>query len=217
MGQKFNDLVDEALAVEKELRALSGDKASIGGWVSACLSRGGLVYEDVEAVKERLGSDFLQTRMVDSGAYCRDLRKYIAGGSVKEPPAADKIHRMFFAQRDGAVAELGGEPRMLFALFAIVAERVYQEKPELFGGTVDIDGRKARLAELAARREELYADFPLVDSWRPAHREDHLRRGGVDHISNRPDEIPLHPFSTAGERLIEFLLRKEHEAEAKAA
>ena len=33
-----------------------------------------------------------------------------------------------------------------------------------------------------------------------------------------PNEIPLHPFATAGERLIEYLLRKEqHETAAKAA
>ena len=107
---------------------------------------------------------------------------------------------------------------MLFALFAIVAERVYQEKPELFGGTVDIDGRKARLAELAARREELYAAFP--STW--THGDLHIGRitsDGAALISFRfaPNEIPLHPFSTAGERLIEYLLRKEHETEAKAA
>jgi hypothetical protein len=156
VAAQFDALVDEALAVEKELRALSGDKPSIRGWVSACLSRGGLCYEDIEAVKERLGGDFLHTRMVDSGAYARDLRKYIVGGSLKEPPASDRIQRMFFAQRDGAIAELGGEPKMLFALVAIVAEQVYQERPELFGGIDDIDAHRARLTELEGKRAELH-------------------------------------------------------------
>jgi hypothetical protein len=36
------ELVAEALAVEREIRLLSGDKPSIRGWVDACLSRGGL-------------------------------------------------------------------------------------------------------------------------------------------------------------------------------
>ena len=218
MGQKFNDLVDEALAVEKELRALSGDKPSIGGWVSACLKRGGLAYEDIESAKERLGGDFLRTRMVDSGAYIRDVRKYIINGSLKEPPAADRIQRMFFAQRDGAIAELGGEARMLFALFVVAAESAYIERPQLFGGIGDIDARKARLAELAARREELYAAFP--STW--THGDLHIGRVTSDSaalITFRlaPNEIPLHPFSTAGERLIDWLLRQEAEKQAKAA
>ena len=210
MSQKFNDLVDAALAVEKELRALSGDKPSITGWVSACLKRGGLVYEDIESVKEKLGSDFLQTRMVDSGAYCRDLRKYLAASSVKEPPAADRIGKMFFAQRDGAIAELGGDPRRLFALVAITAERVYQEKPELFGGIDDIDARRARFAELEGKRAELHKRFP--STW--AHNDLHIGRITSDGaalitFAKAPGEVPVHPPETAGERLVEYLLRQE--------
>ncbi len=162
MSKRFNELVTEALEVERDLRALSGDKPSIRGWVSACLSRGGLVYEDIEAVKERLGGDFLQTRMVDSGAYCRDLRRYIVNGSVREPPRADRIGAMYFSQRDGAIAELGGESKMLFALVATVAEKVYQERPELFGGIDDIDAHRERIAELEAKRAEVYRRFPTT-------------------------------------------------------
>jgi hypothetical protein len=33
---------------------VGADKPSITGWVSACLNRGGLTYEDVEDVKARL-------------------------------------------------------------------------------------------------------------------------------------------------------------------
>jgi hypothetical protein len=162
MSKKFEELVTEALVVEKELRALSGDKPSIRGWVDACLKRGGLDYEDVEATKERLGGDYLKTRAVDSGAYLRDVRKYIMSGSMKEPPEAARVTKMYFSQRDGAVAELGGEKRMLFALFAVAAESVYQEKPELFGGIDDIDGHKAKVAQLAARREELHRRIPTA-------------------------------------------------------
>jgi hypothetical protein len=210
MSRKFDATVDVALEIERELRALSGDKPSIRGWVQACLSRGGLVYEDIEAVKERLGSDFLQTRMVDPGAYCRHLRRYTIGGSVKEPPAADRIQRMIFAKRDGAVAELGGEPKMLFTLVAIVAERVYQEKPELFGGIDDIDTHRARLAELEAKRKELYAAFP--STW--THGDLHIGRITSDGaalitFAKAPGEVPVHPPETAGERLVDHLLEQE--------
>jgi hypothetical protein len=160
MSKKFDELVTEALVVEKELRALSGDKPSIRGWVDACLKRGGLEYEDIEDVKSRLGGDYLRTRAVDSGAYVRDVRKYITNASLKEPPEANKITKLYWSQRDGAIAELGGEPRMLFALIAVAAESAYQEKPELFGGIDDIDARKVKVAQLAARREELHKKIP---------------------------------------------------------
>jgi hypothetical protein len=84
-------------------------------------------------------------------------------GSMKEPPEAARITKLYFSQRDGAIAELGGESRMLFALFAIAAESAYQEKPELFGGIDDIDARKVKLAQLAARREGLHKKIPT--SW----------------------------------------------------
>lgn len=219
MSRRFDELVDETLAVEKELRALSGDKPSIRGWIAACLSRGGMSYEDIEGVKANLGGDFLHTRMVDAGAYCRDVRKYIANGSLKEPPEAVRIGKLYFAQRDGAIAELGGEARMLFALIAIAAESVYQERPELFGGIDDIDAHKSRVAELGARRKDLFDRFP--STW--AHGDLFIGRitsDGAALISFRlaTNEIPLHPFSSAGERLVDYLLKKESEADtAKAA
>jgi hypothetical protein len=163
VSKKFEELVTEALAVEREIRLLSSDKPSIRGWVDACLKRGGLEYADVEDAKGRLGGDFLRTRAVDSGAYVRDVRKYILNAALKEPPPADRIMKMYWAQRDGAVAELGGEKRMLFALIAIAAEFVYQEKPELFGGIDDIDAHKVKVSQLAARREALHKKIPT--SW----------------------------------------------------
>jgi hypothetical protein len=104
---------------------------------------------------------------------------------------------------------------MLFALVAIVAERVYQEKPELFGGIDDIDAHKARLAELEGKRAELHKRFP--SSW--GHNDLHIGRITSDGaalitFAKAPGEIPVHPPETAGERLVEFLLRQEREAKA---
>lgn len=216
VSKKFDELVNEALAVERESRALSADKPSIRGWVSACLSRGGLEYEDIESVKERLDGDYLRTRAVDSGAYVRDVRKYISTASLKEPPAADRITKLYFSQRDGAVAELGGEPRMLFALFAIAAESVYQERPELFGGIDDIDGHKAKLTQFAARREELHKRIPT--SW--DNSDIIVGRITSDYAAliswKMAPDCPVGNRDVA-ERLIEYLLEHGHEREAKAA
>jgi hypothetical protein len=216
MSKAFDQLVSEALEVERELRSLSGDKPSIRGWVQACLKRGGLLYEDIEDVKERLGGDFLRTSMVDSGAYVRDVRKYVMNGSLKEPPPADRIGKLYFAQRDGAIAVLG-DKRMLFALFAIAAEAVYIERPDLFGRIDDIDGHKARIAELEGKVKELYARFPTT--W----KHDDLWIGKITSdgaalicFAKAPMEVPVHHPSTAGERLVDYLLRQEGK-EAKAA
>ena len=107
---------------------------------------------------------------------------------------------------------------MLFALVAIVAEQVYQERPELFGGIDDIDAHKARIAELEAKRKELYARFP--STW--AHGDLHIGRITSDGaalitFAKAPGEVSVHPPESAGERLVEFLLRQENETEAKAA
>lgn len=104
---------------------------------------------------------------------------------------------------------------MLFALVAIAAEQVYQEKPELFGGIDDIDAHKARIAELEAKRAELHKRFP--STW--AHGDLHIGRIRSDGaalitFAKAPGEVPVHPPETAGERLVEYLLRQKA---AKAA
>jgi hypothetical protein len=215
MSRQFDQLVSEALGVERELRALSGDKPSIRGWVDACLKRGGLLYEDIEAVKERMGGDFMHAQMADSGPYVRDVRKYILNESIKEPPPAGKITKLYFSQRDGAISELGGEARMLFALWALAAEWVYREKPELFGGIDDIDAHRARIAELEAKVKELYSRFPAT--W----KHDDLWIGRITSdgaalicFQKAPQEVPVHPPASAGERLIDYLLRQGGKREA---
>ena len=107
---------------------------------------------------------------------------------------------------------------MLFTLVAIVAEQVYQERPELFGGIDDIDAHKARIAELRAKRNELHAQFP--STWK--HTDLHVGRITSDGaalitFAKAPGEVPVHPPETAGERLVEYLLRQEHETKAMAA
>jgi hypothetical protein len=217
MSKQFDMLVSEALQAERELRSLSDDKPSIRGWVDACLNRGGLLYEDIEAVKERMGGDFMHAKMADSGPYVRDVRKYILNESIKEPPPAGKITKLYFSQRDGAISELGGEARMLFALWALAAEWVYREKPELFGGIDDIDGHRSKIAELEAKCAELYARFPTT--WK--HDDLHIGKITSDGAAlitfvKAAGEVPIYHPRDAGERLVDWLLRQEGKA-AKAA
>ena len=77
---------------------------------------------------------------------------------------------------------------------------------------------RPKLAELEAKRKELYARFP--STW--AHGDLHIGRITSDGaalitFAKAPGEVPVHPPETAGERLVEYLLRQKHETQAKAA
>ena len=218
MSRQFDAAVDVALEIERELRLLSSDKPSIRGWVSACLSRGGLVYEDVEAVKERLGGDFLQTRMVDAALTAETCAGTSPAGAKGTSRATTRSGRCILPKETALSPSWEASRRCCFALVAIVAEQGLPREAELFGGIDDIDAHRARLAELEAKRKELYARFPSRGLMATLHIGRITSDGAaLITFAKAPGEIPLHPFSTAGERLIEFLLRKEHEAEAKAA
>jgi len=106
--------------------------------------------------------------------------------------------------------ELGGQPSKLFLLLAIAAELAAQRNDDIFGNVEDFGGHKLRISELEARRKELYGQFPTT--W--THGDLFIGRitsDGAALITFRlaPNEIPLCPSETAGERLVEFLLRKE--------
>jgi hypothetical protein len=106
----------------------------------------------------------------------------------------------------------------LFLLWVVAAELAYQQKSDVFGTVEDLAAHKTKIAELEAKRKELYAKFP--STW--AHSDLHIGRITSDGAAlitfeRAPDEVPVHPPSSAGERLVEYLLRQEAEAEAKAA
>ena len=113
---------------------------------------------------------------------------------------------MYWNQKDQAVLELGGHPEKLLLLWVIAAELAYQQNADVFGTVEDL----ARITELEAKRKELCARFP--GTW--AHNDLHIGRitsDGAALITFKlvPGEVPVHPPSTAGERLVEYLLRKE--------
>lgn len=161
MSRKFDELISETLAVERELRALSADKPSLRCFISECLTRSGESYEAVEQVKERLLEPVFEKRSGCS-AFIRDLTRQIANGRFPAPPEAKRIGSLYFNQKDEAVMELGGETRRLFSLWIIAAELAAQQNPEVFGTVEDIEKHKARLAELEAKRKDLHKRIPTA-------------------------------------------------------
>lgn len=162
MSKKFNDLVTEALTVEKELRTLSADRPSLRCYIAACLERSGEAYTEVEAIKERM-SDEMTFRHSGCGAYVREVERVIASGKLPEPPEKGRISVLYWNQKDEAILELGGEPERLFLLHVVAAERASAEHPEAFGAIENIEARRARITELEGRRRELHQRIPT--SW----------------------------------------------------
>ncbi len=125
---------------------------------------------------------------------------------------------MYWNQKDRAVLELGGHAEKLLLLWVVAAELAYQQNADVFGTVEDLAAHKAKLAELEAKRKELYARFP--STW--AHGDLHIGRitsegAALITFAKSPGEVPLHPPETAGQRLVGYLLGQEREAEARAA
>jgi hypothetical protein len=217
MSKQFDMLVTEALDAERELRALTPGKPSLRCYIATCLARGGADYGDVEAVKERLADPMFGLHS-GCATFIRDLSRQIANGKFPHPPERKRVGGLFFNQKDEALMELGGQSERLFLLWVIAAELAYQQKPDVFGKVEDLGAHRARLSELEAKTKELYARFP--STW----KHDDLWIGKITSdgaalitFSKAPGEIPLHPFSSAGERLVDYLLSQEGEKKAKAA
>ena len=218
MSRQFDAAVDVALEIERELRLLTPDRPSLRCFIAECLARADASYEEVEVQKERLAEEHNSAHS-GSAAYVRHLTREIGSGRLREPPEKERIGKMYWNQKDQAVLELGGHAEKLFLLWVVAAELAYQQNADVFGTVEDLAAHKTRIAEVEAKRKELYARFP--STW--GHNDLHIGRitsDGAALISFRlaPNEIPLHPFSSAGERLVDYLLKKESEADtAKAA
>jgi hypothetical protein len=217
MSRQFDALVSEALAAERELRALTSGKPSLRCFISECLSRADATYADVEAVKERLADPQFG---INSGCatFVRDLSKQIANGKFSGPPERKRVGGLYFNQKDQAVMELGAQPERLFLLWIISAEVAYQQQPDVFGKVEDLAVHRARIAELEAKTKDLYAKFP--STWK---HEDlfigKITSDGAALITFRlaPGEVPVHHPRDAGERLVDWLLRQEGKPEREAA
>jgi hypothetical protein len=217
MSKKFDELIAETLVVERERRALSGDKPSLRCFIAECLKRAGEDYSAVEQIKERMTEPVFALKSGCS-AFVRDLTRQIANGRFPAPPEAKRVGSLYFNQKDEAVMELGGEPKRLFSLWVIAAELAYQQTPGVFGNVEDLEKHKARLVELEARRAELYKSFPTT--WK--HDDLHIGRITSDGaalitFAKATGEVPVHPPASAAERLIDYLLGREEPRARDAA
>jgi hypothetical protein len=207
MTRQFDAAVDVALEIERELRLLTPDRPSLRCFIAECLSRADASYDEVETLKERLAETLFGLKS-GCGTYIRHLTREIASGRLREPPEKKRIGGLYWNQKDQAVLELGGHAERLFLLWVIAAELAYQQNADVFGTVEDLPAHKARIAELEAKRAEVNKRFP--STW--AHGDLHIGRITSDGaalitFAKAPGEVPVHPPETAGERLVEYLLR----------
>ena len=152
MGFKFNELVTEALSVERELRALTPDRPSLQVFHCRVLGEGRRLISGSRGEKGALGGG-TQLGPSGSAAYIRHLTREIASGRLREPPAKERIGRMYWNQKDQAVFELGGQAEKLFLLWVIAAELACQQNADVFGTVEDFAAHKARIAELGGEAQ----------------------------------------------------------------
>lgn len=218
MSKTFGAILNEALSVEREYRALTSGRLSLRAYIGECLARAGSPYQAVEAVKERMVDPVWYA---NSGcrAYIREVLGLIKSGRLPVPPAKERIGGLYWAQRDEAIHELSGGAEQLFLLFVIAAEMGYQENPGVFGTVEDLEKHQARIAELETRRGELWPRIAV--DW--DNSDVHIGRITSDAaalitFARAPGEVPIHPRPSAGARLVDYLLRQEQAAaKSKAA
>jgi hypothetical protein len=148
--RKFDELVNDALQTERELRALVPNKPSLRCFIAECLDRAGESYEAVEILKERLAEKLFGLHS-GCGTYIRHLTREIASGRLREPPAKERIGGLYWNQKDQAVLELGGHAEKLFLLWVIAAELAYQQNAHVFGTVEDLAAHQARNSKPSAR------------------------------------------------------------------
>ena len=216
MSRQFDAAVDVALEIERELRVLTPDRPSLRCFIAECLARADASYEEVEVQKERLAEEHNSAHS-GSAAYVRHLTREIASGRLREPPEKERIGKMYWNQKDQAVLELGGHAEKLFLLWVVAAELAYQQNADVFGTVEDLAAHKTRIAEVEAKRKELYAQFP--STW--GHNDLHIGRITSMELRSFRFDSPRTRFrcihSSAGERLVDYLLKKESEADAAKA
>ncbi|MGH8490042.1 MAG: hypothetical protein ACREXS_14540 [Gammaproteobacteria bacterium] len=208
MSKQFNQLVEEACAVERELIALRAARLSPTAFVAECLGRGKLTAKDVDAVKERLAAD--GELMPGCRAYVQEVTDIIGAMRCHEPPARERIGRLGFRGKEEAMQELATCLKTpiaaLFSLWVLAVERAGARHPECFGTIEDVPAHKAKCAALEVKRAELFEKISTGwDNSDVVIGKITSDGGALITYASAPG-VTLAPLRSAGERLVTYLV-----------
>ena len=208
MSKKFESLIAEALAVEREYRAhISQAKMSVDAIVTECLRQSGSTLKKLADLEKALEgrADFLK----HCQAFVRQIQGWFSNRRCSHG-IPRSVSRMAVPSRDPALAELsanGYTAQALWLLWAIAAKNASLKALEQFGSITNMPEWERRAEGLNERRQDLFNQ--IATSYQP----DDLVIGKLERDGRaRVDfavvsgEVPLVPLLDAGSRLVNHLL-----------
>jgi hypothetical protein len=203
MSKAFEKLIRAACEAEAQFQALaSNTKLTCEAIVAGCLERAGSTPEKLAQLKASI--EARRRFLPNTVCFMTHLAKMFEAGSVTGG-VPNSAARMSLPGRGGAIAELGAMGGSLFELWALVALRVQEKHPEVFGQITDLAAHKEELEALNLKRHELFQRIAKEYAADDLHIGS-LQRNGAATISYKVGQVPLAPVEDAGARLVAHLL-----------
>ena len=210
MSEKFEFLVRNAVAVERDLREHCNDsRLTSQASLKFCYEYGGTSSEEVSELRAVLNTGTLQLR--ETRAFVGQVYKLIIEGRYSGVPK--DLVRMSAAplavEARQELAELG---HSLWTAWAIAIENVRDRHPEKFGLVSDPEQWQDKLDNLKIRREELFQK--IGESFESDDLEvSDIRSDGRALVTARLSEgkVSIGPLHDFAERLVNFLLQQDPE------
>lgn len=222
MSREFENLVKQAVRLERELRAAENWRLSAAAWVAALIENSEKTPQEYDDFKTRLASKN-QDQMPDLFSYLAVVQRGIAQGNYRSPPNMRHMHVVRgIAVGDNTYQNAKDQAEMLegniWLAWAVAAERAGARYPHVFGTDTDRRACESRVLELRNRRAVLLPK--ISESWQQDDLHVHdVRRDSSALIVFRlalPDLIQIMPKAGSGERLVTYLASRP-DAEAWAA
>lgn len=210
----FESLVQDALRVEREWRAQST--------VAACKLTAAAFQREADQIAHINQEQRAKLRaQIDSATdmphlqqVLRKMTAFIRTPNCTRPTA--EMRRLRFLTSDAADGQMAVLGSNVFQLFALAVERCADKYPDAFGLAESTEGHKQKLAELAQRRDELFAQIGV--SYKPEDLMfDDVDATGRARVAFRVSNgrVPIYPRENAGERLVALTLDREDQEQRR--
>jgi hypothetical protein len=200
---KLDELVKEAVDIERELRSIENGRMSYAAWLRHCFKEGEFDPPKLARVGAKVNAG--TKAFAGVRAWIANVAEYLSRGTCHTPPN-DSLIRMN-RHVDDARGELRELNANMWYAWALAVERAQALNTEAFGDVEDWPAHLARIAELKARRAELLplfknawtADDVIISNFRSSDSS------ALITFRIAPG-VTVGPLRDVGERLIASLL-----------